>query len=64
MGKAMTAAEFRDTRLRWRLTQQEMADTLGVSRRSVINWEAGNRQPPEIVRKLVQLLDEERWPGH
>lgn len=31
------------------MTQQDVADTLGVSRQTVIKWEGGNVEPKELV---------------
>jgi len=40
-----TPQHIRRARLRAKLTQQQLADRLGVSRQAVRNWEAGRRAP-------------------
>ncbi|HEP1570607.1 TPA: helix-turn-helix transcriptional regulator [Streptococcus suis] len=40
------------------LTQQKLADELGVSQGSYANWEKGNREPKlENLVKLAKILD-------
>lgn len=46
--------EFKNTRLRAGLTQQKTADVLGVSRRTIINWE--KRNAPEHARLALSWL--------
>lgn len=38
------------------LTQQDVADRLGVSRQTVINWENGDEPPKEIVIYALAYL--------
>lgn len=43
------------------LTQTELADYLGISRRAVGDWEAGNKYPrPEKLKQLIELALERR----
>ena len=35
------------------LTQQEMSDLLGIPKRTIEDWEAGRRNCPDYVEKLV-----------
>ena len=40
------------------LTQEELGDSLGVSRNTIINWEKGKRKPDsEILPKISNVLD-------
>ena len=47
----MTPKQFRKARLKLKLTQQEMADELGVLIRQVQRWE-GDEQP---IRRITEL---------
>jgi DNA-binding XRE family transcriptional regulator len=49
----MTPDEFKRVRSQWGLTQQQMADRLGVSRLSIGHWESGQNRVPTVVVKLV-----------
>ena len=46
---------LRDARRAAGLTQQQVADRLGVSRRAVSEWETGNRQPHVALPGLAAL---------
>lgn len=35
------------------LTQQKMAELLEIPPRTIENWEAGSREPPKYVQKLI-----------
>ena len=39
------------------LTQTRFADVLGVSRRTLENWEQGRRHPTGPARALLKILD-------
>lgn len=45
--------EIKDARIAADMTQQEMADTLGIPKRTIENWEGGVTKPPEYVKNLV-----------
>jgi DNA-binding XRE family transcriptional regulator len=45
--------EIKAARKRLGMTQQQLADTLGIPKRTIENWEGGVRTPPEWVMKLV-----------
>lgn len=51
------AQRLRDARRALGLTQQEVADRLGVSRRAVSEWETGIRQPHTSLPALSALYD-------
>ena len=43
------------------LTQQDVADVVGVTRQAVTTWEAGLREPSDTnVKKLLGLLSQAR----
>jgi putative transcriptional regulator len=51
---------FTERRLLQRLTQQDLADALGVSRNTISSWENGHREPNltlKQVKTLCKLLD-------
>ena len=39
------------------LSQQELADLLGISRRTLENWEQGRRQPTGAARILLKVAE-------
>jgi DNA-binding transcriptional regulator YiaG len=51
----MTPTELHAARKALGLTQGAFAAALGVTRRSVQFWEAGDRAIPETVARLVRL---------
>ena len=54
----MTQAEFKKWRKGLKLTQQEAADALGMSARSIANYERGRRYEdgrPVTIPKVVKL---------
>lgn len=48
--------ELREARDAYALTQQEIADRIGVSTRTVQYWEAGNSPRPKHRRAIVEFL--------
>lgn len=44
---------IKEARKNANLTQQGMADLLGIPRRTIQNWESGERTPPEWAERLV-----------
>ena len=63
--KALAPEELKAWRAFMNLTQVEAADTLGVSERSIENWEQGTRKPdhPGNIRKLMYAAHPKwKWP--
>lgn len=56
----MTPAEFLAARTALGLTQGALADTLGVIRRTIQFWEAGDRTIPETVARIMRAACEHR----
>ena len=44
---------IKEARIAAGLTQQEMSERLGIPKRTIENWEQGNRVPPDYVERLV-----------
>jgi DNA-binding XRE family transcriptional regulator len=57
----VTPDEFRRVRGQWGLTQQQMADRLGVTRLSIGNWESGKHKVPTVVVKLIDAYRCSDW---
>lgn len=47
------AEKLREARKAAELTQQKMADLMLIPKRSIENWEAGERTPPPYVQRFV-----------
>lgn len=46
---------IKEARLKAGLTQQAMSERFGIPKRTIENWEGGQRKPPEWAERL--LLD-------
>jgi DNA-binding transcriptional regulator YiaG len=44
---------IKEARLHAGLTQQQMSDLFQIPKRTIENWEAGDRKPPAYVEKLL-----------
>lgn len=57
---------IKDTRIKYGLTQQQVSDLTGVPKRTIQNWEAGVRQCPEYVTKMVSDILHQKFgtPDH
>ena len=55
-----TPAEIKQIRLDAGYTQQEMADIIGVCRRTIINWEQGTTPIYEPAWRLMLKLSHKR----
>ncbi len=49
--------EVKAIRAKMGLTQQRFANLVGVSQRTLENWEQGRRQPTGPARALLKILD-------
>jgi len=56
----MTPDEFLDTRLALSLTQLELAQTLGVTERTIRNYENGFTPISSPIAKLMEFLIKKR----
>ena len=56
----MTPAEYRSIRKALGLTHAALAATLSVNLSTTQRWEAGEREIPPAVAKLLRLLDARR----
>jgi len=54
----MDAKKIKLERLQLGFSQQKMADRLGVTRRTIINYETGATHVPDTVTKLHNCLKE------
>jgi len=53
----------RKKRLKMRLMQKEVAEQLGVSTWTILNWEKGRTEPPiTSIPTIVQFLDYDPFP--
>ena len=52
----MTKDEVKQLRAKLGMTQQELADKLGVTQTSVARWEMGMHQIEEPTARLLKLL--------
>ena len=44
---------IKEARLAAGLTQQKMSDIMGIPKRTIENWETGQRTPSEWIERLV-----------
>jgi DNA-binding transcriptional regulator YiaG len=58
----MTAQDVRLWRIRQGLTQQELANLLGVQVLAVARWEAGTRRPPAYLRLALERIVQKLGP--
>ena len=54
----MDSKKIKLERLQLGISQQKMADRLGVTRRTIINYETGATHVPDTVTKLHNCLKE------
>lgn len=52
----MTAKEIKELRKKLKLTQQELADKIGVDRVTVARWENGNKRPSNLAERQLARL--------
>lgn len=44
---------IKEARIKYNLTQQQLANMTGIPKRSIENWETGSRKCPEYVERMV-----------
>lgn len=54
--RPMTTTDIYTFRTTLGLSQQELADELGVTQAAVSQWESGTKQPRPIVFKMLEVL--------
>jgi len=52
-----TGLEIRELRKKLKITQQQLADKLGVHRVTVAEWEAGRKRPSNLARRQLNRLE-------
>ena len=55
----LTPREIRELRHRCRLTQQELARKLNVSRETIVRWERGKQAPNPVYVELLRKVEKE-----
>jgi len=53
----MTASELRAWRLKSKITQEKLAEKLGVHRVTIAKWEAGDRSIPKLLPLALEALE-------
>lgn len=56
----MKALDIVNLRKKFNITQSELANLLGVSRRTIVNWESGGIIPAHWQVKLDEIAQKER----
>jgi DNA-binding transcriptional regulator YiaG len=54
----MENQDIKQLRKKLELTQQELADLIGVNRITVHRWECGKKKPSNLARRQLQRLQE------
>lgn len=54
----MTPVEIRDWRVRHNLTQEQLAQILGVQRYTIQRWEWSQSNPPWMLHLALERLDQ------
>ena len=57
-----TAVELKTFRSSTGLSQSELANELGVSKRAIEEWEAGRRTPPAFLRLALAAVNAQLTP--
>ena len=52
----MTGTEIKAFRKRFNMTQQELADKLGVDRVTVARWETNSKRPSNLAKRQISRL--------
>ncbi len=53
----MTGKEIKELRKKYKLTQQALADKLGVHQVTVAEWEAGRKRPSNLAKRQLKRLE-------
>jgi len=53
----VSGSALRKRRKSWMLTQQQLADLLGVSLRTVAAWELGENAPPLMLSIVLEWME-------
>ena len=59
--RRLTPEELREWRIRYDLTQDELAKLIGVSQKTVSHWETGARKIPPYLVLLLEYLKKEGY---
>jgi predicted transcriptional regulator len=63
MAKVMTKTQFAKALDKLELRSHgEAAEALGISRRSVLRYQTGQKEVPEIVRRMLQMFEKHQVP--
>jgi len=52
----MTGSEIKELRNRLKMTQQALADKLGVHRVTVAEWEINHKRPSNLAKRQLERL--------
>ena len=52
----MTGPEIKELRNKLKMTQQQLADKLGVHRVTVAEWEGNNKRPSNLAKRQLERL--------
>jgi len=53
----MTGLEIRELRNKLKMTQQQLADKLGVHRVTVAEWESNRKRPSNLANRQLNRLE-------
>jgi len=53
----MTGLEIKELRTKLKLTQQQLADKLGVHRVTVAEWERNHKRPSNLANRQLRRLE-------
>lgn len=45
---------IKEIRQKYNLTQRQLSDITGIPKRTIENWDAGERKPPEYMARLIE----------
>ena len=53
----MTGLEIKELRMELKMTQQQLADSLGVHRVTVAEWERNHKRPSNLAKRQLSRLN-------